>query len=235
MKKLVLIALALLTVFTCLGVGFAMWSQTVTVTGNVNTGNVSLAVSNYTGTWAWKDINSGALEFLQGGGWAGNQMQATVSPNLLVGYAEVESVNGVAPTSAPVICTSNGGIQMVLKYWNLFPVPVSIPATPSTVFRTWQADFDITNAGSIPIKFETGRFPASDPQLSPGDNSMLIDYYGYTADNPRFDLDGYQLEPCGSIHVIVTISVDENTTQSYNGSFTLTITGVQWNEYEDKR
>lgn len=46
MKKIGFVILALVLVLGTMGLGYAMWSQTITINGNVNTGNVTLTVSN---------------------------------------------------------------------------------------------------------------------------------------------------------------------------------------------
>jgi hypothetical protein len=57
-KKYLLVCLALVALLATMGVGYSMWSQTVTINGSVTTGSVTMQVSNYTGTWAWKDVDA---------------------------------------------------------------------------------------------------------------------------------------------------------------------------------
>jgi predicted ribosomally synthesized peptide with SipW-like signal peptide len=46
MKKIGLLALALVLALGALGVGYAMWTDTVTVNGTINTGSIDLAIKD---------------------------------------------------------------------------------------------------------------------------------------------------------------------------------------------
>ena len=37
-----------------IGMGYAAWTDTITITGSVNTGSVEWAFTGYSGTWVWK-------------------------------------------------------------------------------------------------------------------------------------------------------------------------------------
>ena len=56
MKKIGLLCLALVLALGTLGVGYAMWSDTITITGTVNTGSVDLDIMKCSNTWVWKLI-----------------------------------------------------------------------------------------------------------------------------------------------------------------------------------
>jgi hypothetical protein len=223
MKKVGFIALALVTLLATLGIGFSMWSQTITISGTVNTGNVSLKVSNYTGTWAYKDSGSN-LVF--------TTTQPTIPPSSTApagalwgtSYAKVLSVNSNTDLTQSYTCTSNAGLTIALGYSNLFPVP-----NPASGFWPWVADFDITNVGSIPIKLEVGSTSTTDSSTTtPGMPAIGVTYVN---NSTSISAEGYQLEPGGVIHVQIALTVNESTVQSYNGTFSLKISGVQWNEY----
>jgi hypothetical protein len=226
MKKLGFIALALVTVLATLGIGFSMWSQTITITGNVNTGNVTLQVSNYTGTMAYKDA-SGNLIFFQGSLPMGTTPAAPGGSEWGTSYAYVHDVNGNV-INQPYSCTSNLGLIVTLTYWNLFPVPTAVGAG---TFKTWDADFDITNTGSIPVKLEIGPTSITNTPTSTAGMPNIAVSYKDAQNVVVASAEGYQLEPNGVVHVMISLTVDESTVQSYNGTFSLKISGVQWNEY----
>jgi len=232
-KKLGFLALTVLTVLGMLGVGYAMWFQTITINGTVNTGKVTLEVGNYTGTWGYKDIDATAegedpFDFVTGAGYAGNQPLPAdynsddPSDHVLIGYAEVETVNKLPP--ATVDCTA-GAINIVMNWWNLFPASDTY-FNPDLPDRDWCADFDVTNTGTIPVRFVVVN--GSVLNTTPNHPTVTV---SYTNAAGGITLEGYQLEPGQTVHVEICVSVLETTAQGYNGSFSLTIYGVQWNEY----
>ena len=65
MKKISLICLALVLALGSLGVGYAMWSDTVTISGTVNTGSVDIDITGVSHTYVYKvvdDIVGGNLD-----------------------------------------------------------------------------------------------------------------------------------------------------------------------------
>jgi len=58
MKTAKLGAIFLISIMALAGVGagYAAWTDTITISGTVNTGNVDLNVRGYSGTWIWKFI-----------------------------------------------------------------------------------------------------------------------------------------------------------------------------------
>jgi hypothetical protein len=228
MKKLGFIALALVTLLATLGIGFSMWSQTITITGNVNTGNVTLQVSNYTGTTVYKDAG-GLLVSATGALPMGTVPTAPGGALWGPAYAYVQSVvvGGVTYTdNAAHSCTSNSGLTVNLAYHNLFPVPLAA----NQGFMAWTADFDVTNTGSIPVKLEISPVSTTNATSSPNGGMPAISVT-YANGGTIANAEGYQIEPNGVVHVYISLTVNEQTVQSYNGSFSLTISGVQWNEY----
>jgi hypothetical protein len=60
-KKIGLLALALVLALGALGVGYAMWTDTITIHGTVETGSVDINVEYYSGTDIYKDLSSDNL------------------------------------------------------------------------------------------------------------------------------------------------------------------------------
>jgi hypothetical protein len=256
MKKLGFIAISLVTVLATLGIGFSMWSQTVTINGQVSTGNVNLTVSNPScdiyfkdldadvahepagsNVWGYMVTNGSGQPVFDGNGvpvidlsrplfyeqpdhgWA-----ITPSDYLAVGWAAISSFNNAAI----------GGPTVVATWHNIFPWPwpssVTYPAgAPSSTFATQVCDFDVTNNGNIPVKLNIG----IDSSLLAG-SGLNVEIGWYNPSNGQWlssGLQGMQLEPLSTVHVQIGLTPDESTTQGFNGSFTVTIQGVQWNEY----
>lgn len=215
MKKLGFIALALITVLTTLGVGFAMWSQTVTITGQVNTGNVSVSVSDPSSLWVYKILSTGAIDYET------VALPANTADHLLVGYSAFASV-------FPQTCTNNNGISLTAQYSNLFPIFTDLS---NTTVKDWTVDFNLTNAGSIPIKATILTAGVLSPTSAPNGDLPSFHFTVAKANGEVVSLEGYQLEPGDVIHVVIGIDVGEQTAQSYTGSFTVQIKWEQWNEY----
>jgi len=55
-NKLGIIFMGLIIIAACLGVGYAVWSDSITIYGTINTGNVSWEIIDYSGTWVYKDM-----------------------------------------------------------------------------------------------------------------------------------------------------------------------------------
>jgi len=66
MKKIGLICLALVMALGGLGVGYAMWSDTLTITGNVNTGEVVVEFTSQ-----YDNDDSHQLDPKEAGSWSG--------------------------------------------------------------------------------------------------------------------------------------------------------------------
>jgi len=62
-KKIGLLCLALVLALGALGVGYAKWTDTVNITGHVNTGNVDIEVDSVSNTYCYKVLSTGAIVF----------------------------------------------------------------------------------------------------------------------------------------------------------------------------
>jgi len=61
MKKIGLLILSLVFALGAVGVGYAMWSDTVWIDGGVNTGCVDIEVDSVSGTWVYKVLATGEI------------------------------------------------------------------------------------------------------------------------------------------------------------------------------
>ncbi|MCD6391565.1 MAG: hypothetical protein J7L92_06220, partial [Dehalococcoidia bacterium] len=85
MKKIGLLSLALVLALGTLGVGFAMWQDTVTIEGTVNTGSVDLDIEELSSTWVYKVPGEG--------------------PEIVVNHAVIPGIHATNDPDAP-----DGGI-----------------------------------------------------------------------------------------------------------------------------
>jgi hypothetical protein len=238
-NKIGFIAISIITVLATLGIGFSMWSQTVTINGSVNTGNVTLTVTLPTGTWAYKDegsdTNANKLIWVTGAVAASaNTPQAADPCTLADGVTSVGlfgTANNISGANWQLIGSaycSITGTTVTATWSGLFPVPTS---PTSNTFNSWNIDFQINNTGSIPVKFTvTNPTTLPAPTTNNGTKPTFTVKYGTLANLTT--LEGYQLDPQGYIEVFIGIGVNEGTAQSYSsGTVSWTITGEQWNEY----
>ncbi len=144
MKKVGLILLALVLALGVLGVGYAMWSDTLLINGTVNTGTVDINVGDsttYSGTSVLKVI--GAHD-----GYTLGQMVVIEIPddmdltayNTLIGSEDFEVV-------AIAKATSTDEDEINFTFNNLFPVAGSY----TNGYLSYCADIGIDYDGSIPV------------------------------------------------------------------------------------
>jgi hypothetical protein len=230
MKKIAIMALAVVLALGALGVGYALWYQDIIISGTVNTGTVNISVCNPSGTLVYKDIdgaNDGVLVKVDG---VLEQVPTLPYSDNVTIPAEVEIYGGddailiaVAQAVGLEECIDcdvpNGSVTVNVEYYNLFPLDQG---------EGWFcADFDMTNTGSIPVKAKV----LADWAPS---GIGILSFHPYTYDDTGepIELEGYQVDPGETITVEVCIDVpDDLAAQSLSGGFTATIQFQQWNEY----
>jgi hypothetical protein len=254
MKKVGLIAIALVTVLATLGIGFSMWSQTAIVTGHVSSGSISLKVSDPTCDVYFKDLvptgtNSVGFE------WSGYQIVGTnLQPVFTTNaYGTIPVIDTTKkwpiyplPTNSDFLPYPNSNIVMVgwgaitgftnnangsatvnAQWQNLFPWTYDIPTgTGYSGFSHSMLDFFVTNTGTVPVLLNIAN-------LSTGNIANMPIEIGLNNDNGEWTSLGVhnvQLEPGHSVDIGIALVESEGMTQGYNGTFTFTITGTQWNE-----
>jgi predicted ribosomally synthesized peptide with SipW-like signal peptide len=230
MKKIGLIMMALVVTLGALGVGYAAWTDTVTINGTVTTGSLDIKVVNQSNTWVWKVIDDPQYpdEFVRLHQYEYDPLNSyppdTIGSASLIAYADAD---------CPVGTPSPGDDKVQVTFSNLFP---------SVDFV---ADFLLHYEGSIPAKVSIANITATDTD---GDafniaNEVEVYYYEATWDpqNPEVDpvkgalidpVRGKQLHYCDYILVEILIHLDqvpENMGQT--GTIEGTIEVIQWNEF----
>jgi len=207
--------LALVVALGALGVGYAMWSDTITIDGTVNTGTVDITVDNYSATYVYKIVDT-----------HGTVISATPLPT---------SKNNLLVASA--VATSAGDDAVTLTYDNLFPI-FDANGEPAA----FCADFAGTYVGTIPVHIYA-EISTKDAWLEDlweagyvGIKYQVWDAAGSPITFPDCVIqlhegDKYEVALC------ITIPQDDNdgtTTQEWlsgqSGSFTAKIVAYQWNE-----
>jgi len=223
MKKIGFLVLAIVLAIGTLGVGYAMWYQTLTINGTVSTGSVNLKVDNFSGTWAYKNITEESLLFQQELGYGPDNRPALPDDgdeySAILGYAEIASETGWEE------CTeANGNIDLTIDTHNMFPASDSTMET-NPGDRDWTVDFRVCNTGTVPVKFQLVDYWA--------EGLENFDALFVTTDESGREIMwmGSQLEPNDCIDVVLHLFVDEETNQGIDGVFHFVIAAVQWNEY----
>lgn len=244
MKKIGLFILTIVLCLGALGIGYAAWTDTVTITGTVNTGSVDLVVSEYSGMWMYK-VPGGTPETI-----------LTTDPDFvppqggfLVAFAKAaQTMDSQTPPQAV-----DDGITVTFD--NLFPLGSYVDG--EWVPDSWDADFIVHYSGSIPVKVQLAELSiawtegsgtvtseiiaqklamVTDPDGKPASGDETFTTVG--DEIPVGELEGVQMEFSNYYKFIIRITVPQHDTEEANEanmSLSGTITGViqviQWNEY----
>ena len=225
MKKFALLCLAIVLALGALGVGYAAWTDTIYIDGTVNTGSLCLEIED--NSWGEVSGNCPPTQFAADpdqnwSGWV-PQVGQVSCPD---GYKFEEKFcvdKDVAYMTFNEIEDGDG---------NVVELEVTIhDAYPHYLGRI---TFEVCNCGTIPLKIKTPVITQS--------NFLLIEYR---------DNIGTQLHPgqCAEISFFVGVVQHEGyfgyasglwivddesmplTPMDSTLTFTITIEGIQWNEY----
>jgi hypothetical protein len=206
-------------------VGFAAWTDEVTIDGTVNTGNVDLVVEAYSGSLVWKMENHGI--FTQSG-WLplGAPPAGAVDAFPNDGEADLDPVSSGMASQSVNAAGEPIDDAVTMKFENLFPlVPV-------------KADFLLHYAGSIPVRVNIVDIAVGGPPELVQNATITIEYFDadadgvYNPDEPMGDIALMQLHYCDYIVVVITITLDQTPDNMGidNGTITGRIQVKQWNE-----
>jgi len=225
-KKFGLISMVVVLTLGALGIGYAAYTDTLTITGTrVNTGNVDIDMLHFSGTWLVKTVDHGSV-FVHG--W--NAEKPT--NGTIISYAQVTS-----RTPDP---DGWGYDKAVVTYSNLCPAPLAEFPTNGAAGE-WIVDFHIHYPGRVPAhlmasavpggadaawlaaKWEAGEagFRVYHSNLA-GDKGTLVE----DMDIQLHQGDDYLVE----LFINITQDGDVQADAGKNGTFTVTVTAVQWNE-----
>jgi len=217
MKKIGLLSLALVLALGALGVGYAAWTDTITIDGTVNTGSVDLEVVYYSGTEIYKDLCSEEMVTVH---WAKDAAGATVWQD------GTPPANGLLVASAWAEPGAEDD-EVVITFNNTFPCQCLV------------ADFVVHYAGSVPAMVYA--------EIESGDQ-WLIDLWdnkdagvwgalGYPDEEEGFVVTEeiaelpIQMHYCDYAVAVLWLHLpQEDELMNQTGSFTATITAIQWNE-----
>ena len=229
MKKIGLLCLALVLALGALGVGYAMWQDTVTIEGTVNTGSVDLDIVELSSTWVYKVPGE--------------------DPEIVVNHARIPGIHATADPNAPangiLVASATADIVSLTDYADNIVTVTCTNLFPCVDFKV---DFLIHYDGSVPAKLNitdplfTGTdadffnelvwsLPTGDPEDSYCYGEMWkSDAAGVIGENIP-DLEGYQLHKCDYILIVITLHLGQGAPMNAEASFTSAINAIQWNEY----
>ena len=218
MKKIGLLCLALVLALGALGVGYAAWTDTVTISGTVNTGTLDVVIVNTSNTIVFKAPEE-QNEILIAHYWEDEGQPPTPAGGSIIAYADADYSGGTSPPS-PL----PGDDEIVVTIYNAFPC-VALTA-----------DFLLHYEGSIPVKVSLADITCDNPALAD-----FMFYRFYKADEfgnkvgDQIPLEGVQMHYCDYVLVEVGIHLDrqDDADMNQDGVITGTITVIQWNEYGD--
>jgi predicted ribosomally synthesized peptide with SipW-like signal peptide len=236
MRKVGLIALALILALGSLGVGYAMWSDTVTINGTVNTGNVDLDIVEVSCTHVYKvidDIVGGDLD----GEVVGNMIvDPSCTPLAEEQDADPDDVDDLLLVASAVTSSCMGDTDYAeMTFTNIFPTAVG---------NEIEADIVLHYDGTIPAHIV---YTEDDSGLG-----LLAQYQEEkwlymknigTPENPSYgdpeeidDPDDLQLHKSDKLKYIKYFDLPQtdvdptNATMGLSGTFLITIEAQQWNE-----
>ena len=222
MKKIGLICLALVLALGTLGVGYAMWSDTVIISGNVTTGSVDIEIESLSHTRVYKVVQAygensvGDIIFWHGAtGLALDQ-----------GYESGNELLGPIASAITTIPDPQGAPQTVqMDFSNIFP----------TETENITGDVVMHYVGSIPAHVSLA--PPTYTIISGENLTQYMDVEWFYKPNGgswttnSVDPETLQLHYCDMVKLEINFDIPQDSNlMSCNGTFAGTLTVQQWNE-----
>ena len=214
MKKISMIMLALVVALGGLGVGYAMWSDTVTISGSVTTGSVDIDIESVSETWVYKIIDGGGIVFM------------TAPIGNLVNIGDSDGTHLLVASATTTGNSDDEEAEVVnMTFSNIFPTPYTGPIV---------ADVVLHYVGSIPVHiwYEEVVDPSLEPYIV---KEWLVSEDGGTSWRTVANFMDIQLHYCYLLKLNVWLNpallqADGMLAQGVTGNFNMTINAHQWNE-----
>jgi hypothetical protein len=238
LKRIGVLALALVIALGALGVAYAAWTDSVYIQGTVNTGTLDIDIDGASSTFVYKVPGGADL------GWG---------PETVVHY--VPGAVDLTPPTDPGTTLIASAVTVA----DNTPDADTATITFSGLFPDidFIADLELEYLGSVPAKVQVAEIYANDiadTKLAAlwtlgevtKNNPPALPRYGAWIDGELSVNDGYdwtyiddplglQLHKYDLVHITLHVNLpeEEEFQNLVNLSFTGVITVIQWNEYED--
>jgi len=221
MKKIGLLSLALVLALGALGVGYAAWTDQITIEGTVNTGSVEISVEALSGTEVYKVPEHDIVVRYYGTDTTGGHIWESVTQ---------PAVGELIASATTSYSEPDGDKTITVTFDNLFP---SID---------FMADVLLHYTGSVPAIVDIELTSAEPGEgVDPEAWAKLVNSAEFVA--VRWDAKNHesigepltepiQLHNCDYVKIFLVVHLDQDPDlMNLNGSFTAEITAIQWNEY----
>ncbi len=205
MKRITILAMVLVLCLAALGIGYAKWTDEITIKGTVDTGTVDLVVDNYSGTWVYKDLTTHGMVV---------SPEPIVDPNLRY----VAGAWGQAGAADD---------EVEMKWDNIFPT--CMPFTADVVFH--YIGTIPGKVASVDLQLDPGSEWILDPTMA----TVVVEAKVVNSQDPErigdiVDED-YELYNCDYVELVVSITLAQRPeTQDLTASGTCVITIEQFAE-----
>lgn len=234
MRKIGLLVMALVLALGTLGVGYASWTDTITIDGTVNTGSVDIEIVDYSNTIVWKikPTEVGGTEIYVQETWDKPADGRVSDPDPASPVDAFPNANppGTAGTDPVATADASAGAtddSIKITIDNAFPLD------------DLTADFLLHYAGTIPVKVTVSELGFTDLTDDPDANIkdyVTIKYFESDISGKKGNLIkiqvGDQWHYCEYILVEITVTLpQDNTLMSQTGTIKGKIEVKQWNKY----
>ncbi len=231
MKKSILASATAAMMFGLMGLGFAMWSDTVTVSAAVNTGNVAVGIRDV-GT------NDNILTTDILGGTATNTEDGVVDAMTFGGDPQVTpGVNTEGKNVASMISENTGTVDFTIGGVDYYS-EITETITNAYPYYAPTTRFEIASNGTIPVKLDKINIEDSG-MVGLNYGTWTVTYpSGATATGTGLDAlkaeitndNGVQLHQGDKVTVDLQVWFAQVTPQNSSGTLTMIVHAAQWNE-----
>jgi predicted ribosomally synthesized peptide with SipW-like signal peptide len=237
MKKIGLICMALVLALGALGVGYAAWTDKITIEGTVETGTVDLVIVDVSSTFVYKVLEAPDTGY--GAETVVNHVWGSTDPSPPAGLTANPPTAWLIASAVAEDVSTTEVKKIEVTYTNIFPsidfiADVLLHYEGSIPVKVNSAKIEITEGadwmGPLYIQPGPGPYPPGEP------TGMWI--IGWTSNVAGEKLEyvpnaeGLQMHFCHYYLVEFHIHLpQDNALQGKSGKFTADLEVVQWNEY----
>jgi len=209
MKRITAMLLMLLLSLTLTGIAYALWSESLTISGTVDTSELD-----------WELVQGTIIHLDQG-----NDHNASWYPER--GFEQLDKDAG-STTVNPVDSDGDGDLDtMVVTLYNVYPwygehIAFEVHNNGEIPLRIWKVVFKDASGTVLYEMYETEEY-AIPLDLNGDGKADIAIWWGNNF--------GEQLHPCSSRDISFDMTVLQDAPQGQTLTFTIEYVAIQWNEY----